>query len=133
MTDTRERIETVINRLRPLLQADGVDIELVEVRHNGASLRLTGCCVRRGTAARNVHAAREAMLVRTSKDLAQLATHDDGTQEVGMEDDEVERWQHEPTSAATERSKSRCREFTKDGPSSTSIPRASMQRFKCPR
>jgi Fe-S cluster biogenesis protein NfuA len=41
---TRERIEAVLQRVRPFLQADGGDIELVEVDGNSAKVRLTGMC-----------------------------------------------------------------------------------------
>ena len=41
---TRERVETVLERVRPFLQADGGDIELVEVHGNSARVRLTGMC-----------------------------------------------------------------------------------------
>lgn len=41
---TRERIETVLSRVRPFLQADGGDIELVDVDGNSARVRLTGMC-----------------------------------------------------------------------------------------
>ena len=41
---TRERVETVLNRVRPFMQADGGDIELVEVRGNSADVKLTGMC-----------------------------------------------------------------------------------------
>jgi Fe-S cluster biogenesis protein NfuA len=40
----RERIEEVLARVRPLLQADGGDIELVDVDGNDATVRLTGVC-----------------------------------------------------------------------------------------
>jgi Fe-S cluster biogenesis protein NfuA len=42
---TRERVQTVIDRIRPLLQSDGGDIELVDVLDNRARVRLTGNCV----------------------------------------------------------------------------------------
>jgi Fe-S cluster biogenesis protein NfuA len=42
---TRERVEAVLARVRPFLQADGGDIELVEVTENSAGVRLTGMCV----------------------------------------------------------------------------------------
>jgi Fe-S cluster biogenesis protein NfuA len=58
----RERIEIMLNRIRPLLQADGVDVELVEVRDNGASVRLTGLCARCGTGPLNFYTGLEAML-----------------------------------------------------------------------
>jgi Fe-S cluster biogenesis protein NfuA len=41
---TRERIETVLDRVRPFMQADGGDIELVDVNGNSADVRLTGMC-----------------------------------------------------------------------------------------
>lgn len=41
---SRERIEEVLARVRPLLQADGGDIELVDVDGNDATVRLTGVC-----------------------------------------------------------------------------------------
>ncbi len=41
---SRERVESVLNRIRPLMQADGGDIELVEVHGNSARVRLTGMC-----------------------------------------------------------------------------------------
>jgi Fe-S cluster biogenesis protein NfuA len=40
----RERIEAVLNRIRPFLRADDADVELVEVRENSASVRFTGLC-----------------------------------------------------------------------------------------
>jgi Fe-S cluster biogenesis protein NfuA len=42
---TRERVQSVLDRLRPLLQSDGGDIELVDVVDNRAKVRLTGNCV----------------------------------------------------------------------------------------
>jgi Fe-S cluster biogenesis protein NfuA len=41
---TRERVEAVLGRVRPFLQADGGDIEVVNVEGNGADVRLTGMC-----------------------------------------------------------------------------------------
>jgi Fe-S cluster biogenesis protein NfuA len=38
------RIEVVLQRLRPFLQADGGDIQLLEVIGNKARVRLTGKC-----------------------------------------------------------------------------------------
>ena len=42
----REQIETLLNRVRPLLLLDGVGIELVAVQGNCASVHLTGLSVR---------------------------------------------------------------------------------------
>ena len=41
---TKERVEAVIQRVRPFLQADGGDIELLRVEGNSARVRLTGMC-----------------------------------------------------------------------------------------
>lgn len=42
----KERVQSVLNRIRPSLQADGGDVELVEVSSdNVVTVRLTGACV----------------------------------------------------------------------------------------
>jgi Fe-S cluster biogenesis protein NfuA len=41
---TRERVEAVLERVRPFLRADGGDIELVDVVGNSADVKLTGMC-----------------------------------------------------------------------------------------
>ena len=41
---TRDRIEDVLDRVRPFLNADGGNIELVSVSGNSADVRLTGMC-----------------------------------------------------------------------------------------
>ena len=41
---TKERIEAILERVRPFLRADGGDIELVDVTGNSADVRLTGVC-----------------------------------------------------------------------------------------
>ena len=41
---TEAQIEAVLRRLRPALQADGGDIQLVGVYGNSARVRLTGAC-----------------------------------------------------------------------------------------
>jgi Fe-S cluster biogenesis protein NfuA len=41
---TRESVEAVLERIRPFLQADGGDIELLEVDNRSAGVRLTGMC-----------------------------------------------------------------------------------------
>ena len=42
--DLHTRIESVLNRVRPYLQADGGDIELLDVMGHKARVRLTGKC-----------------------------------------------------------------------------------------
>jgi Fe-S cluster biogenesis protein NfuA len=41
---TKARVESVLSRVRPFMQADGGDIELLGVEGNSASVRLTGVC-----------------------------------------------------------------------------------------
>jgi Fe-S cluster biogenesis protein NfuA len=41
----REQVEQALDKIRPALQRDGGDIELVEVEENGiVKVRLTGAC-----------------------------------------------------------------------------------------
>ena len=40
----KERVEQVINRIRPAVQMDGGDIELVNVENGLVKLRLVGSC-----------------------------------------------------------------------------------------
>lgn len=41
----REKVEAVINRVRPMLQRDGGDVELVDVEEGGiVKVRLKGAC-----------------------------------------------------------------------------------------
>ena len=40
----KEKIEAVINEIRPLLQGDGGDIELVGIEGNVVKVRLRGAC-----------------------------------------------------------------------------------------
>ena len=41
----REKVETVLNKIRPSLQRDGGDVELVEVSNGTVKVKLTGACV----------------------------------------------------------------------------------------
>ncbi len=40
----KEKIEKALNNIRPALQADGGDVELVEVENNIVKVRLKGAC-----------------------------------------------------------------------------------------
>ncbi len=40
----KEKVEAALNQIRPALQADGGDIELVDVKDGTVSVRLTGHC-----------------------------------------------------------------------------------------
>ena len=41
---TKERVESVLARVRPFIQADGGDIELLDIAGNSADVRLSGMC-----------------------------------------------------------------------------------------
>jgi Fe-S cluster biogenesis protein NfuA len=41
----REKVEAVLNKIRPSLQRDGGDVELVEVSDGTVKVKLTGACV----------------------------------------------------------------------------------------
>ena len=41
---TRERVQAVLDRIRPFMQADGGDIELLDITGNSADVKLTGMC-----------------------------------------------------------------------------------------
>ena len=59
---TRERVEAVLERVRPFLQADGGDIELLEVQGNSARVRLTGMCAGCPSAHMTLHVGVETAL-----------------------------------------------------------------------
>lgn len=40
----RDKVEEVLNRLRPSLHADGGDVELIDVQDGIVSVKLTGAC-----------------------------------------------------------------------------------------
>jgi len=41
---TKENIQTVLDKIRPSLQADGGDVELVDVKNGTVKVKLTGAC-----------------------------------------------------------------------------------------
>ena len=41
----KQRVQTVINKIRPMLQADGGDVELVDVEDGVVKVRLQGACI----------------------------------------------------------------------------------------
>jgi len=40
----KEKVEAVMNKIRPMLQADGGDVELVEIEDGVVKVRLQGAC-----------------------------------------------------------------------------------------
>lgn len=59
---TKERVDAVLERVRPFLQADGGDIQLVEIQGRSARVRLTGMCVGCPSAHMTLHLGVEAAL-----------------------------------------------------------------------
>ena len=59
---SRERVQGVLDRVRPFLQADGGDIELVDVQGNSAHVRLTGMCAGCPSAHMTLHVGVEAAI-----------------------------------------------------------------------
>ena len=40
----KEKVQAELNKIRPALQADGGDVELVDVKNGVVSVKLTGAC-----------------------------------------------------------------------------------------
>ena len=59
---TRERVESVLDRVRPYLRADGGDILLIAVEGNSAAVRLTGMCAECPSAHMTLHVGVETAL-----------------------------------------------------------------------
>jgi len=59
---TKERVEAVLSRARPFMQADGGDIELIAVDGNSASVKLTGMCAGCPSALMTLHVGIETAL-----------------------------------------------------------------------
>jgi Fe-S cluster biogenesis protein NfuA len=59
---TRERVEAVLMRVRPFLQADGGDVELIDVEGRSARIRLTGMCAGCPSSHMTLHLGVEAAL-----------------------------------------------------------------------
>ena len=58
----RDRVEAVLDRVRPFLQADGGDIELLAIDGNSVNVRLTGMCADCPSAHMTLHVGIEAAL-----------------------------------------------------------------------
>ena len=69
---TKERIEAVLERVRPFLNADGGDVELVAVEGNSAQVRLTGMCAGCPSAHMTLYMGVEMALRDEIKDFEEL-------------------------------------------------------------
>jgi len=59
---SRDRVQGVLDRVRPFLQADGGDIELLTVNGNSADVRLTGMCAGCPSAHMTLHVGVESAI-----------------------------------------------------------------------
>jgi Fe-S cluster biogenesis protein NfuA len=69
---TKERVESVLARVRPYLQADGGDIELVALHGTSAVVRLSGVCAQCPSAHVTLHQGVEAALRDAMPDFGSL-------------------------------------------------------------
>ena len=69
---SKERVQAVLDRVRPYLIADGGDIELVAVDGNSAAVRLTGVCAGCPSAHMTLHVGIETALRREIPDFDTL-------------------------------------------------------------
>jgi Fe-S cluster biogenesis protein NfuA len=68
----RDRVEAVVQRVRPMIQADGGDIEVVAVYGRSAQVRLTGACAACPNAHLTLHIGVERALRAEIADFDQL-------------------------------------------------------------
>ena len=68
----REDVQAVLDRIRPFLNADGGDIELVSVDGNSAAVRLTGVCAGCPSAHMTLYMGVEMALRDEIKDFEEL-------------------------------------------------------------
>jgi Fe-S cluster biogenesis protein NfuA len=59
---SKERIQGILDRVRPFLQADGGNIELISITGNSADVRLTGMCAGCPSAHMTLHVGIEAAI-----------------------------------------------------------------------
>lgn len=69
---TREGIEAVLDRIRPFMQADGGNIELIDVAADSAGVRLTGMCAGCPSAHMTLYLGVEAALREAIPEFATL-------------------------------------------------------------
>jgi Fe-S cluster biogenesis protein NfuA len=59
---SKESVQAVLDRVRPFLNADGGDVELVSVSGNSAAVRLSGICAGCPSAHMTLHVGIESAL-----------------------------------------------------------------------
>jgi Fe-S cluster biogenesis protein NfuA len=68
----KEKVQSVIDRIRPALQADGGDVELVDVQDGVVKLRLKGACVGCPMSEMTLRSGIERLLRQEVPDLKQV-------------------------------------------------------------
>ncbi len=76
---TRERVEAVLERVRPFLQVDGGDIELISLDGNRANVRLTGVCAGCPSAEMTLYLGIETALKDDMPEFEGLRLHHEGS------------------------------------------------------
>jgi Fe-S cluster biogenesis protein NfuA len=69
---SHDRVEAVLARIRPMMQADGGDIELVELYGNNARVRFTGICASCPSAHLTLHMGVETALRADIEEFGEL-------------------------------------------------------------
>ena len=67
-----EAILGVLDRIRPILQADGIEVELLDVQENNARIRLTGLCPRCASGRLSMQTGLEEALRAAVRDFGEL-------------------------------------------------------------
>ena len=67
-----QAILVVLDRIRPVLQADGMDVELLDVQDKNARIRLTGLCATCGSAPLMLQSGLEEALRQDILDFGEL-------------------------------------------------------------
>jgi Fe-S cluster biogenesis protein NfuA len=67
-----QAILTVLDRIRPALQADGMNVELLDVQDKNARIRLTGLCAKCGSAPLMFQSGLEEALRHEIRDFGEL-------------------------------------------------------------
>jgi Fe-S cluster biogenesis protein NfuA len=68
----KEKVQSVIDRIRPALQADGGDVELVDVQDGVVKLRLKGACIGCPMSEMTLRSGIERLLRQEIPDLKQV-------------------------------------------------------------
>ena len=71
MSDIKERVEKSLNSIRPALQADGGDVELIDVKDGIVKVKLKGAC---GTCPSALMTLKQGIEVRVKEDIPEIVS-----------------------------------------------------------